>query len=298
MERSQDSVSVIIPTYNRPRELADCLAALERSHYSRDRFEVIVVDDGSVVSPESTIASFKKRLELRSFRQANAGPSAARNLGAAKAYGHILAFTDDDCAPAVDWLQNIRLRFGAEREPVIVGGRTVNALSNNIFSAVSQHIVDIGYAYHNRDPNQARFFTANNLAIRADDFHRLGGFDASFANTASEDRELCGRWLHHGYRMIYAPEATVYHVHDLTWRTFCQQHFNYGRGALLLQRARRRQGWQLFRPDGRYYTRLLGSSTSAGSLSAALSVAALLIAAQTAAAAGMALEWIKQERAS
>ena len=107
---------------------------------------------------------------------------------------------------------------------------------------MSQHIVDIGCAHHNKDPNDARFFTANNLAVRAADFFMLGGFDSSFGNTASEDRELCGRWLHHGYRMIYVPEATIYHAHRLTFRTFCRQHFNYGRGALLLQKIADNKG--------------------------------------------------------
>jgi GT2 family glycosyltransferase len=292
------AISVIIPTFNRSRELANCLAAFERSNYPDDQFEIIVVDDGSVVSPESTVALFNKRLDVKLIRQANTGPSAARNAGAKSASGHILAFTDDDCAPAADWLQQIAFRFAAERDCIIVGGRTLNALSTNIFSAISQHIVDIGYAYHNQNPNQARFFTANNLAVRADDFYRVGGFDVSFANTASEDRELCGRWLHHGYRMIYAPEAMVYHAHSLTWRTFCQQHFNYGRGALLLQQVRKREGWQLFRPDGCYYARLLSSSMYAGSIPKVVSVAALLIASQTATAAGMAVQWVKKERTS
>lgn len=297
MARTQPSFSVIIPTYNRPRQLADCLAALEQSKYPRERFEIIVVDDGSAVPPESAIAAFHCRLEIRLFRQANAGPSAARNTGAAKANGRILAFSDDDCAPAPEWLQTMAARFAVERDPVIIGGRTLNVLSDNIFATASQLIVDVGYAYHNTDPNRARFFTANNLCIPADDFHRLGGFDVSFATTASEDRELCGRWLHQGYRMIYAPEAVVYHAHALTWRTFWQQHLNYGRGALLLQRARRRQGWQLFKPDARYYRQLLCSSIAERPRQRALSLTALLIASQTANAAGMALEWATQCRA-
>ena len=296
MQLTTPAISVIIPTFNRPRELANCLAAFERSNYPADQFEIIVVDDGSVVSPESTLALINKRLDVKLIRQANAGPSTARNAGARRASGHILAFTDDDCAPAADWLRQIALRFITEPDCIIVGGRTLNSLSDNIFSAVSQHIVDIGCAHHNKDPNDARFFTANNLAVRAADFFRVGGFDSSFGNTASEDRELCGRWLHHGYRMIYVPEATMYHAHRLTFRTFCRQHFNYGRGALLLQKIRRQQGWQLFKPDPRYYARLLRSSLYAGPVARVVLVVALLVTAQAASALGMATQWINQER--
>ena len=118
----------------------------------------------------------------------------------------------------------------------------------------------------------------------------------ALGNTASEDPQLCGRWLHHGYRMIYVPEATMYHAHRLTFRTFCRQHFNYGRGALLLQKIRRQQGWQLFKPDPRYYARLLRSSLYAGPIARVVSVVALLVTAQAATALGMATQWINQER--
>ena len=72
--------------------------------------------------------------------------------------------------------------------------------------------------------------------------------------------------------MIYVPEATMYHAHRLTFRTFCRQHFNYGRGALLLQKIRRQQGWQLFKPDPRYYARLLRSSLYAGPIARVVSL--------------------------
>ncbi len=130
-----------------------------------------------------------------------------------------MAFTDDDCVPAPDWLQNLAARFVTAADHVIIGGRTLNALPNNLYSTASQLIVDVGCAYLNTDPNHARFFTANNLALPADGFRALDGFDTTFVTAASEDRELCGRWVSRGCRMIYAPEVLVYHAHELTWRT-------------------------------------------------------------------------------
>ena len=65
MQLTMPAISVIIPTFNRPRELANCLAAFERSNYPADQFEIIVVDDGSVVSPESTLALINKRLDVK-----------------------------------------------------------------------------------------------------------------------------------------------------------------------------------------------------------------------------------------
>ncbi len=240
---------------------------------------------------------FRDRLRVKLLHRAHAGPAAARNAGAARATGRFLAFTDDDCKPASDWLLTLAERFAAAPDPVVVGGSTLNALCENLYSTASQLIVDVGFAYHNEDPNRARFFTASNLAIPADRFHTLGGFDATFMTAASEDRELCGRWLHQGYRMVYAPEAVVYHAHALTWRTFWRQHFNYGRGAFQLQQARTRLGWELFQPDPKYYYKLLRYPFTRAGGRQALLLSALLMVSQSASAAGLAAEWIKRRRA-
>ena len=137
----------------------------------------------------------------------------------------------------------------------MIGGRTLNAIKNNRYSTGSQLILDIVYAYYNSDPSSARFFASNNLAIPAKRFRAVGGFDPTFR--ISEDRELCDRWRHHGYRMTYAPEAVVYHSHFLTLRSFWRQHFNYGRGAFRFHQTRARRGSGAFKPEVRFYFNLL-----------------------------------------
>jgi GT2 family glycosyltransferase len=198
--------------------------------------------------------------------------------------------------PRADWLKMLAIRYAALPDPAIVGGIVLNALPDNPYATASQLIVDVGHAYHNSDPNKARFFTTSNLAVPADRFRELGGFDESFGTTASEDRELCGRWQHSGYRMVYAPEAVVEHAHTLTWRTFIRQHFGYGRGAVRLQRARARQGWQVFSPDPRYYRALLRAPFARFPFREAVGVAALLFVSQTITMAGMASEWFRRRR--
>lgn len=283
--------SIIVPSYNRPSEVADCVASLARQDYPRDQFEVIVVDDGSVVSPAACIEPFRGRLDVRIHRQTNAGPSVARNRGAHLARGRLLAFTDDDCRPDPDWLKKLAARFASTTDPVIIGGEVRNALLDNPYATASQMIVEVGYAYHNRDHNKARFFTTSNLAVPASHFRQLGGFDESFGKHASEDRELCGRWQHRGYRMIYAPEVVVHHAHKLTWSTFLRQHFNYGRGAVRLQQARMRQGWQVYSPDSAYYRLLLKDPFTRFPFRHAVVLAYLLLASQSIAMAGMLAEW-------
>jgi len=233
--------SIIIPTYNRSAQLAGCLGALARLEYPRRRFQVIVVDDGSRNPPATTVAALRDRLDVTLISQPNTGPAAARNAGAARAWGEFLAFTDDDCAPAPGWLAALAAGFAAAPDCAI-GGRTINALPTSPHATASQLLVDYLHAYYNADPGQAHFFTANNLAMPAGRFRTIGGFDTTYTRTAAEDREICDHWLHQGYRVVYAPEAVVYHAQTLDFRRFCRQHYTYGRGAHRFHRARGRRG--------------------------------------------------------
>lgn len=237
MGQQQLFFSIIIPTYNRPERLATCMQSLVCLNYSRDHFEVIVVDDGSPMSLEPVVAPFQDKFDVTLIKQPNAGPATARNTGAARASGQLLVFTDDDCMPAPDWLQTLAARF-ATAPGCLIGGRTLNALPDNLYSTASQVLIDYLYRYYNADPNQSSFFASNNLALPADHFHTLGGFDTTFPLAAAEDREFCDRWLHHGYEMIYAPEVLVHHSHHLALPTFWRQHFNYGQGAFCFHQMR------------------------------------------------------------
>ena len=233
------SVSVIVPTFRRPGELTACLKALAGLDYPRDRLEVIVVDDGGDIPLDGVVAPFRERFEVELIRQQNAGPAAARNAGASRARGEILAFTDDDCAPDPSWLRT--LVEGPAAEPgCAAGGRTVNALESNPYATTSQLVTDLVYAHYNVDPGEGRFLASNNFALGARAFRSIGGFDERFR--VSEDRELCDRWRHAGRRLVYVPEAVVRHSHVLTFGGFCEQHFAYGRGAFRFHRVRGRRG--------------------------------------------------------
>lgn len=276
--------SVIIPTYRREEQLSGCLAALSRQNYSPDLFEVIVVDDGSNSPPESAIHAIPQ-LSARLLCQPHRGPASARNAGAAIAKGRFLAFTDDDCRPEVDWLHSIAARF--EQDPVCaIGGKTINALQENPFSAASQLLIDYLFTYYNRRPDGPCLFTSNNLAVPASLFHSAGGFDESFPVAAAEDREFCDRLAHLGYRMIYAPEAVVSHRHELSLRRFWRQHYNYGTGAFRFHELRAFRTRKKIRVEPvSYYWNLLKYPIESGNRNA-LPLTALMALSQIANAAG------------
>ncbi len=150
--------SIVVPTYGRPRALAACLAALARLTYPRERFEVIVVDDGGDADLAAAVEPARERIDLTLLRCRHGGAAAARNRGAERARGRYLAFTDDDCAPEPKWLTALDARLAGFGGAALVGGRTVNALAANAYVAASQLVVDAGYAHLNADPERARFF--------------------------------------------------------------------------------------------------------------------------------------------
>ena len=81
--------SVIIPTYNRNAQVKSCLQALAAQTYPLGRFEVVVVDDGSLDPPREIVASFSESLNVTLLAEPHGGPSAARNAGCRSGSGGI-----------------------------------------------------------------------------------------------------------------------------------------------------------------------------------------------------------------
>jgi GT2 family glycosyltransferase len=224
-------ISVIIPTRDRFEKLAGCLNALAAQNYPREKFEVIVVNDGSQSAVPAAITAFVERLRLTILdNEESVGPGISRNCGAGVAAGQFLAFTDDDCCPAPDWLSRLDDCFAAMANQLI-GGRVINALTTNPYSTTAHVILDVVYEYY--DPGQGRphFFPTSNFALPAQGFREIQGFDPTWPLAAAEDRELCYRWIRRGFELVHAPEAIVYHRHSLNLASFCSLHFKYGRGA-------------------------------------------------------------------
>jgi glycosyltransferase involved in cell wall biosynthesis len=227
---SSSFISVIVPTYERPVHVSKCLSALADQQYPRDRFEVLVVDDGGSAPLTGVVNSLRHRLDVTLLRQPHSGPATARNYGAAHAKGSYLAFTDDDCRPSPDWLVTLS-SFFRQCPDCVLGGRTLNDLAGNLYSTASQLLVDYLYLSWNSTTGPATFFASNNLALPSHVFRIVGGFDGEWDRAAGEDRDFCDRLVIHGYRLMYVPEALVRHAHVLGVWSFVRQHFNYGWGA-------------------------------------------------------------------
>lgn len=222
--------SVVVPTFNRPRQLARCLTALAEQTLPRLLFEVVVVDDGGRQSLQPLIDDFAGRLQIKLLRQPNGGCAAARQFGIDHARGEYLAFTDDDCRPAPDWLAQIEA--AVLRDPnCAVAGQTTNASDDDLYAEATQSIVE-SLVISGRDASgYVRYAPTNNLVFPKAPFFAIGALDRSWRIAGGEDRDLCARWNQAGFRLSYESSVRVLHYHRLNLRGFLRQHLDYGRGA-------------------------------------------------------------------
>jgi GT2 family glycosyltransferase len=217
--------TIVVASYNRPRQLRECLDCLAKLDHPS--YRIIVVDDGSDEPLAPLAEGYGGLVEV--IRQENKGPAAARNRGVEAAPTDFVAFTDDDCRPEPDWLRQLEQAHRAAPE-ALVGGRVANGLPDNLFSEASQGIIDFLYRWYAERDARLRFFTTNNMAFSRRVFLELGKLDPRFV-FASEDRDLGLRWKASGRPLVFCGDAVVRHHHALTLASFWRQHASYGRGA-------------------------------------------------------------------
>ncbi len=201
-------VTVIIPTLNRKEWLSEIVASLRAQDYPHDRFEVLVVDNGSRDGTWEWLieACQAPGMQLRRFRNETRFkvPSGSRNVGLQHARGTIVAFTDSDCIAAPDW---IRRGVAAFREGVgIVAGRTLPPPGDPVGPLSKVKIVD-----------SEGFFDTCNLFYTREAIRQAGGFDVDILEKSrnntmyGEDTELGIRVKAMGYGSVFAEDAIVHH---------------------------------------------------------------------------------------
>lgn len=222
--------SVIVPTHARPERLARLLDSLVELTVRVERFEIIVVDDGSPPRRRPSLEQLPANARL--LTRVRGGPASARNAGAATARGRLVVFVDDDCVVSPDWLTRLLVAHAAYPE-ALLGGSTRNGLTENLCSDVAESLLGFLEADERRAGRPLSFLASNNMACARERFRHLGGFDDRYSLAAGEDRAFCRAWRASGgeLRRIEGADVLHFHAHDL--QTFWRQQHNYGRGAAL-----------------------------------------------------------------
>jgi glycosyltransferase involved in cell wall biosynthesis len=195
-------VSVIIPALNEEKMIGRCLESLAESRYPQDRFEVILVDNGSTDHTLEITQSFSARLRLTILQRPGVNISGLRNLGAAKAKGEVLAFLDADCSIPANWIENSVLHLASDHAGVIGGDYEIPKDS----SWVARVWFEVGSPTKD---GEVTFVPSGNMLMKSSTFMQIGGFNETIKT--SEDCELCFRAREAGFPVRLIREIAVTH---------------------------------------------------------------------------------------
>jgi GT2 family glycosyltransferase len=217
------ALSVVVPAQARPdrlRALLDALAAQDAAP------EVVVVADGATAQVERVLADTAPGVRVERHAVAR-GPAAARNTGWRAATAPLVAFTDDDCVPAPGWAT--ALLAAAHGPDVVVQGRV------EPLPAERDRIGPFARTLWVREAGP--FFQTANIAYPRALLERLDGFDEDYPHPAGEDTDLGWRAREAGARVVFAPDALVWHaVHDPGWRGVVRDAGRWGTAVRLVER--------------------------------------------------------------
>ncbi|RMG93268.1 MAG: glycosyltransferase [Chloroflexi bacterium] len=226
--------SVVIATHNRKDKLRNCLTAV--SQQTIPPIQIIVIDDASTDGTDKIVTTEFPHIIYHKLAT-RSGPAAARNQGIRLAQGDIVAFTDDDCQPPPDWLEQLAAGFARHPEVVGVSGYQEapdHLLQTNPIARAEQiaRYQRWGKAAHQAQTGGYEIpgFGTNNVAYKRQILLEMGGFDESFPVAAGEDADLKWRITEKGHQLLYLP-LKVTHYRDYTWRAEWASSIRRGIGA-------------------------------------------------------------------
>jgi glycosyltransferase involved in cell wall biosynthesis len=225
------SCAIIIPTHNRARMLEGALASIAttRANYVGNS-ELIVVNDGSTddTAVILTAAQAAGHIDRAITHTHTRGPAAARNAGWRATTAPLIAFTDDDCEVAPDWLDRL-VHAIAELPPQIagVGGRVEAACPGLIADYMTHHRIL-------EPPESLSYLVTANALFRREALEAVDGFDEAVIAPGGEDPGLCLRLKDMGYRFAYEEHAVVAHHYRQRFTSYIRTFYRYGRGCHLV----------------------------------------------------------------
>jgi glycosyltransferase involved in cell wall biosynthesis len=225
--------SLIIPVYNRPDEINELLESLTAQDFGQP-FEVVVVEDGSTISCEHLVETFKDKLTIAYFFKTNSGPGDSRNFGMKQANGDYFLIFDSDCIIPKNYLTAVSKAL--EKEFVDCFGGPDQALDSfsdiqkAINFAMTSFLTTGGIRGGSEKLNrfQPRSF---NMGISKKAFKASNGFGTIHPG---EDPDLSIRLWNLGFQTKLIPEAYVYHKRRIDWTKFYTQVNKFGKARPIL----------------------------------------------------------------
>lgn len=213
-ERFAPDITVVIATYNRGHSLKKLLNTLSTQTLEADRFEVIVVDDGSEIPVESVLDDQNWPFAFTLIRQENAGAAAARHAGIGDSRGDIIVITDDDMEVRADFLEKHQVAHNRGADVVL--GRIVQSSSFSempIYTRLQQYHFNQKFEkWASQHELHGENLYTGNVSFKRKLYNDVGGFDLTLR--LSEDRELGARFEKACAKFVFASDAIAINGSD------------------------------------------------------------------------------------
>ncbi|MFC1755411.1 glycosyltransferase [Thermoproteota archaeon] len=234
-------ISVIIPVYNAEKTIRKCIESILSIDY--DRYEIIIINDGSIDKTSEILSEFSSKLKLINVE--HGGPSVCRNIAVKQSGGDFVAFTDSDCIVDKSWLKEL-LRGFIDDRVIAVGGIQNSPEDSNLLGESIQSFIDLTglLTDYGRKEKELKVVSHNpscNVMYRKLAFEDERGFLESF--WPAEDVEFDLRLKKLGYKFVSNPRAKVSHYRPDTLSGFARMMYRYGRNNGMLCRK-----YGFFRP--------------------------------------------------
>lgn len=222
-------VSIIIPVYNAESTLSMCLESIRKLDYPQDKFEVIVIDNGS----NDGSIKIAGRFEVKMFSETFQSSYAARNKGIKEAKGELIAFTDADCVVTPGWLKNL-VKEWDDKSIGCFAGEIEAYQPKTLVEKFSDRTGILGQK-STLFCSYLPYAQTANSAYRREVFDKVGLFNTEIVSGG--DADIAWRMQKRlGLKIEFVPEALVYHKHRTSIKELYNQFKKYEHGKILWHR--------------------------------------------------------------
>lgn len=226
------NISIIVPVFDRPQELKELLDSMLSQ--TCQRFEVLVIDDGSVVPCQDIVSIYQSRLAVRYFYKSNSGPGASRNFGMARASGNYFVFVDSDCVLPENYIASVYAALAEQYVDAFGGPDSGHDGFTLVQRAINYSMTSFWTTGGIRGGGERfeKFHPRSfNMGFSKEVFERTGGFPDK-GNLAGEDIELSIGIMEQGFQTALFKDAFVYHKRRVDFKQFFKQIHSFGHARI------------------------------------------------------------------
>ncbi|MEM4605868.1 MAG: glycosyltransferase family 2 protein [Candidatus Pacearchaeota archaeon] len=222
-ENELPSLSIIIPAYNEEETIEKTIKNALNLYYPKNRFEVIVIDDGSKDNTYKIAKSIKSKY-LRVFTKKNEGKAKALNFGISLAKGDFIITMDADTFADKNAAKEM-IKYFKDKEIMCVTPSIILYKPKTIWQKLQQgeYLLGIYFRKVYHSLNSIYVTPGAFSAYRKIFFEKYGGFVGIEEENITEDLEMALRIQSLGYKIANAQQAKVYTVGPKNFRELTKQ---------------------------------------------------------------------------